>query len=522
MSDHVGDRSPLRTFGLLSLRRRWKLVGMCGALAFIVGLLVAVLKPVSYTASTQLLVYVRQLQQGPEPVISPGRADAAQVQNEIEIIRSRGMLAKVVRLLKLADDDELVPVATPFRIVTEWVFRAPKATFKESRTKLDLAVESLERHLTVIRVGTSHTVLVSVTTSNAHKSERIANAIGQIALQARVSAELEGSRSPLLRERLQGLGPNAYVMTAAGAPGRPDGPRKIVIVLGAAIFGIAVGSALALLLDFKNHTMRTAAQVEYLGLECIGAIPVLRRSGPMGASRPMFGPELTGEGKFQPDPMLDQTLRRATVAIESSKARTIGVTSAVAREGATTVAKHLAQAAASSRRSVLLVEVSRNEPSRSFTGAESLKPTSASDKRPRPCSGIVLDERTGLDVLEAGSLDDIDGAAAWWMQCDQNCLRAYDFIVVSLPPLELGPEFRMAAQNLDGILLVLKWGDTELERIERAIAVSGVAPSEFIGAVLNMVDERMIGKFGDKLWEAEAALVARRFEFSMPAEPAIG
>jgi hypothetical protein len=32
----------------------------------------------------------------------------------------------------------------------------------------------------------------------------------------------------------------------------------------------------------------------------------------------------------------------------------------------------------------------------------------------------------------------------------------------------------------------------------------------------------MIGKFGDKLWEAEAALVARRFEFSMPAEPAIG
>jgi Mrp family chromosome partitioning ATPase len=188
------------------------------------------------------------------------------------------------------------------------------------------------------------------------------------------------------------------------------------------------------------------------------------------------------------------------------------------------VAKNLAQAAASSRRRVLLVEASRNEPSRSFAEAQSVKQTGACDKRTRPCGGIVLDERTGLDVLEAGGLDEMDGAAAWRLHCDQDRLAAYDFIVVSLPPLEMGPEFRIAAQNLDGILLVLKWGDTELERIERAIAASGIAPSEFIGAVLNMMDKRMIGKFGDRFWEAEAALVARRrrFELSMPAEQTVG
>lgn len=94
-----GERSPLRTFGFLSLRRRYRLVAACGALFVLAGLLFIVLRPTKYTSATQLLVYVRQLQPGPDLVISSGRADLTQVQNEIEIIQSRGMLAKVVGAL---------------------------------------------------------------------------------------------------------------------------------------------------------------------------------------------------------------------------------------------------------------------------------------------------------------------------------------------------------------------------------------------------------------------------------------
>ena len=512
MPDVVGARSPLRTFGFLSLRRRWRLIGICGALSLIVGLLFIAFKPASYTSSTQLLVYVREVQPGPEPIISPGRADLTQVQNEIEIIQSRGMLVKVAQSLDLADDDEFVPRPTLFRTLMDRALFAPKAIFEKSLVKLVLAAESLEKHVKVQRVGTSHTILVSVTTSDPDKSERIANAIGQIALQTRVSAEQDGSRSPLLRERLQGLGPNAYVITAAGAPGRPDGPRKILIIPTAAIFGIALGSALALLLDFNNRTIRTAAQVEYFGMECIGAIPQRRGCGSQTAHQPMFEHGSLEHGEFLPHPLLDQTLRRAAVAVESSKARVIGVASAVAGEGATTVAQCLAQLAVRSQKKVLLVDASRIEPVRPTKGKGSLEPTPVSDHGQRTRGDIVLDEPNGLDVLKASSpdQDSVGGNAAGGTLLDQNRFGAYDLIVVGLPPLERGPEFRMAAQNLDGILLVLKWGSTALEKVELAIAVSGVGPSEFIGAVLNMVDERMVGKFGDKLWEAEARLVARR------------
>jgi polysaccharide biosynthesis transport protein len=156
-------------------------------------------------------------------------------------------------------------------------------------------------------------------------------------------------------------------------------------------------------------------------------------------------------------------------------------------------------------------------------GNEHHQIASASDKPP-PHNGIVPDECTGLDVLKIGHASSAHDAAAWRTHCDPDCLGIYDLVVINLPPLGLGPEFRMAAQDLDGILLVIKWASTEFDQTERAIAASGVAPSEFIGAVLNMVDDRMIGKFGDKLWEAEVALVARRlpFEFSLPVERPVG
>ena len=79
----------------------------------------------------------------------------------------------------------------------------------------------------------------------------------------------------------------------------------------------------------------------------------------------------------------------------------------------------------------------------------------------------------------------------------------------------------MAARTVDGILLVVQWGGADTVRVERAFAISGAAPSDFIGAVLNMVDDRMIGLFGDKFWKAEVVTAVRQRLFSpaMPSHP---
>lgn len=527
MSVYVDERQAFATFDFLSLRRRWKLVGACVAFSVTLGLLLVGFKPANYTASTQLLIYVKEVQPGPDPVISLGRADLTQVENESEMIRSRGLLAKVVQSFNLTDDPEFVPAATSLRGIAQWLselFGEPQATIDEGRSRQESAVEALARHITVKRVGTSHTILINVTTSDPEKSARIANGIAQALLQGRGGAEQDGDRSPLLRERLQGLGPSVYVMTPALAPARPNGPRKIFIVLGAVIAGSLIGSALALLLDFRDKTIRTARQVERFGLECIGAIPLLKGGKAAVSSRVQPGKEHAGDGEFWSAPLLKQTLLRMAVAIEAADARIVGIASPIAGEGATTVARQLARMAARNQRKVLLVELGRSE-TRPFMGEASFGAATFSDTQPPPVGGNLRNnDGNGSDVLVTATANHSDGAAHWWMHCDRKSLAAYDLIVVSLPPLERGPEFRMAAQHIDGILLVMKWGGADMERVERAIAVSGAAPSDFIGAVLNMVDDRMIGRFGDTFWEAEALMAVRRrlFEPAMPTEPVTG
>lgn len=520
MSDSIDDRHSLSTFGFLTLRRRWKLICACVVLAVAAGGAFVALRGASYTASTQFLVYVKEVQPGPEPVVSLGRADLTQVENEIEIIRSRGTLAKVVRSLNLADDPEFVPATTLAQDIAQRVFGMSRSASDERRSRQEIAIETLAKHVAIQRIGTSHTILVNVTTSDPEKSALIANDISQAMVQARLSAEQDGDRSPLLRERLQGLGPSVYVMTPALVPDKPSGPRKILVLLGAAIAGFVLGTALALLWDLKDRTIRTAAQVERFGLECIGAIPLLSRGKPAGRSGGRPVEERGGPGEFRSTPLLTQTLLRMTVAAEAAKARVVGVASPTAGEGATTVARQFAQAAARSSRKVLFVETDAS--GASANGASGYREISSDVAA--LCDGRLEKGVGEPDVLVVAASADGGGSANWWMHCDQKSLATYDLIIVGLPPLEQGAAFRLATQKIDGTLLVMKWGGADIERIERAFSVSGAVPSDFIGAVLNKVDGRMVGQFGDKLWKAETVVAARRrlFAASVPVEPVAG
>jgi succinoglycan biosynthesis transport protein ExoP len=208
--------------------------------------------------------------------------------------------------------------------------------------------------------------------------------------------------------------------------------------------------------------------------------------------------------------MFSQTLRRAKTVILSWDLRSIGVTSSAGEEGATAVAANLARLMARSGKRVLLVE-----------GAGASSATAECGRRPateqfgaeaRPVPRAVSDERSGLHVLAIDEATE----ASWWERVNTLVVESagnYDLVVVDLPPVGCGAEFRMAAQKLQGLLMVLRWGSAELDQVRRSLDLSGGVRCKFIGAVLNMVDERLIGLYGDKLWRAEADLAARRRSF---------
>src|SRR6185295_12792666 len=123
--------------------RHWKVVGLCAGAALVVGVVVAAYRPITYTASTQLLIYNRELQPGPERVISPGRVDAVLVENTVEIFKSRNVLSKVIQSLNLSQDVEFAS-SSPSQIVKDWLVGAPSASLDEDSGTQARALEHLE------------------------------------------------------------------------------------------------------------------------------------------------------------------------------------------------------------------------------------------------------------------------------------------------------------------------------------------------------------------------------------------
>lgn len=523
--------APRPMFGLESLLRHKKVLVLSTALFLVLGLLFALLKTVTYTASTQLLIYNRELLTGPDSVILPGRADVALVQNQVEIIQSRNVLLKVIDALNLKEDPEYSPQPPGLvQSLKNMLSFRPSPPVDENSFRTSVALESVKRKLAARRVGNSHTILVSFTASSPNKAARIANEVARTYLQE-LTRGWEISKAPALRERFQGLGPSAHVISEAAPPIRRDGQSTTMIGLVAALLGLGVGAACAVALDFKDRSIRSAEQVEYLlGLECLGVIPRLRgrmtRAGEFNAST---------WAMRHPHSPFGEALRRVQVAMQESPApllRSLGVTSAVPGEGATTVAINLAHMIASSGQKVLLVDAVRGNPSISRLAGSGSWQEPVNLKGPHALAAgvivherVIVDERSGLHVLPLGGLSDAAPDSVWrtaLVDLIREASQSYDLVMVDMPSLASGADVRAAAQALDGFLLVMKWGDTDSELIQQAVQSAGKAQAKFVGAVLNMADEQMIAKYGDKLSAAETALAAKRSlkSRSQSAEPA--
>jgi Mrp family chromosome partitioning ATPase len=103
----------------------------------------------------------------------------------------------------------------------------------------------------------------------------------------------------------------------------------------------------------------------------------------------------------------------------------------------------------------------------------------------------------------------------------QEAASAFDLVIVDLPPLSEGATIGAAAQKLDGILLVLKWGADAAE-VRRALEFSAVARAKCAGVILNMATERLIGRYGDALAGAQARLTMRSRETNAPKDKTTG
>jgi Mrp family chromosome partitioning ATPase len=488
---HRVNVRPKPSFGLGSLRSRKGLLALTTLLFLAIGLFYAQFRTPTYTASGQLLVYIKQVSTGVDLAVLPGRADLPLVQNQIELLRSGNVLTQVVEALHLTQDPEFSD--------HHWLASSPAGSASGSPraadddAALNTALDIVRRKLSVRQIGTSHMVRVSFKASEPDKAARIVNNVIRIYFQelTRASDSIL-AKAPELREVFQSLGPSALLISEAEPPVRADGPPAALIVIVAGLLGLGVAATGAILLDVTNDTIRNAQQMEYvLGLECLG---VFHRQADIRAIARHAAAQL---------PRLSerQALRRMTTVLESSSRgpRTIGVTSTVPGEGVTTLAIGLSEAVAALGKRVLLIDGVPENSSTTRWAAKLPQLPSGSDEKPdsRALDGLVR-LQIGLHVLSlAGLAKSKNGAMCATLLTDilNSVADSYDLVIVDMPSLAEGPDVRAAADLLDGFLLVVKWGATESELVRQGFRSAGDARPKFIGAVLNMADERIMNLY---------------------------
>jgi uncharacterized protein involved in exopolysaccharide biosynthesis/Mrp family chromosome partitioning ATPase len=189
------------------VRRRWPLFRNVCLAVIAVALLAAFFLPSSYSTSAVVMIEPRKNNVTEQTsVLSETPTDPASIQNQIQLLTSRDLAARVVEKLDLEDDPEFTGGSVPLN---------PLHWFEPMRPskRTGVAIGALIRHLSVSAVGLSTTITVTVSARDPAKAALIADTVVQtyIDMQAAVRLDVTQHTTDWLLDRIRQLGQQVQV-----------------------------------------------------------------------------------------------------------------------------------------------------------------------------------------------------------------------------------------------------------------------------------------------------------------------
>jgi polysaccharide biosynthesis transport protein len=210
---------------IAALRRRWRLAAVVPAAAVLVATLVAVVLPDRFEASAVIQIDPRKKTiSNIEGVLSELKADAATVDSEVEVIRSRAVTLKVIDILDVRSDPEFAqssfwrrmgltrgerrtrgPADAAANVPTGGI-RGPASPGSTQPERDEVAAAFAER-LKVGRVRNTLLIDIRFSASDPVKAARIANTVAEVYLAEQLAAKQRaaGVATGLLEEKLEEL-----------------------------------------------------------------------------------------------------------------------------------------------------------------------------------------------------------------------------------------------------------------------------------------------------------------------------
>ncbi|MEH1843060.1 MAG: polysaccharide biosynthesis tyrosine autokinase [Nostoc sp.] len=290
---------------------------------------------------------------------------------------------------------------------------------------------------------------------------------------------------------------SSRIIVPALVPDKPVIIKKIIVLLLGVMFGLFLATTTVLFLSMRDRSLKTLKEVrDVFRYTLLGIIP--------SSSKKVRSRESNVEPKIAvrdtPYSLTSEMYRmiQANLKFLSSDKvlKTIVVTSAVPKEGKSTVSANLAAAIAQLGRKVLLIDADMRIPSQhhlwQLTNAVGLSEVLVGQAEFDITVSRVMDN---LDVLTAGvrppnPLALLDSKRMASLIENFSSQYNYDFVIIDAPPLLLAADALTLSQMTDGILLVARPGVIDSNSANAAQEMLERSNYNVLGLVVNGIVDK--------------------------------
>jgi len=315
----------------------------------------------------------------------------------------------------------------------------------------------------------------------------------------------------------------ARLITQATGPLKKSHPQPLPILAGTTGAGLMLGLLMGILSEIWRHVFRTRHEVNArLQTNCIAVVPKIRslvakpeRLGPR-AVQSTFGPRtiVSDQGFFwhvldSPMSRFAESIRSIKLAIDTSDGnkshKIIALTSALPREGKSTVATALAQLISHSGAKTILVDCNF----RHATLSQMLTPNAKIGILDVVSGAANLEDvlwtepYTNLTFLPSVANNRLVNSHEILTSDVTNALfnklrSKYEYVIIDLSPLAPIVDARTTTQFIDSYILVVEWGRTRVEDVERALTDARAIHENLLGVVLNKANLRVLARYDSR------------------------
>ena len=369
--------------------------------------------------------------------------------------------------------------------------------FNTARSHVELLQEALDKQKAEANDLAEKLVQYQILQHDAESNKQLYDGLLQKLKEAGITAGLRSS--------------NIRVVDPALAPASPSRPQKARNILLAVLVGLVGGVGLALFREYLDNTVKSPDDIEALtGLPSLAVVPSLpglrtshsrfsrlaREAAPQSAS----GPRVELLSYIQPKSQISEAFRALRTSLLLSQAdhppQVILVTSALPREGKTTAAVNLAVTLAQLGDRTLLMDSDLRKPgirralnltigkevglSSYLAGVSTLDEVTI----PHPTINNLVALTTGpvppspADLLSSHRM----------REAIVELRHRFKFIVIDSPPVMAATDAVILSALTDGVLLVVRSGETPKEAFTRTRDLLAAVKCRLLGVVLNAVD----------------------------------